>query len=370
MKMKRPEILVGIHFFNPAPVMKLVEIVSSRKTDPSVAKFVSTLSEKWGKIPVNVRSSPGFIVNRAARPFYCEALLILKENVTDYETCDAIIRDCGGFKMGPFELMDLIGLDVNYDVTHQIWQKFKHHPRFAPSNLQKDLVERGFLGRKTGRGFYSYEANYEKTSIKNAPPHKAPSFISIEGPDSLPLSLLNLINCSSLQKEISSGQGYIRLPSDTIVGLSNGKSSVERSSEIGKKFISLDLCLDFEKSKRVALAPDIDCPKKSIQEVIGFFQSFDKQVSLIQDVAGMVLTRIVAMLINEASMIVEEKIADVEGVNKAMIMGLNYPLGPLEWAEKWGCLSVSKTLDNLFNEYGIRYKKSPILERYAEKINN
>ena len=120
----------------------------------------------------------------------------------------------------------------------------------------------------------------------------------------------------------------------------------------------------------MALAPALDCPQKSIQEAVGLFQSFNKQVSVIQDVAGMIITRIVAMLVNEASLIVQEKIADAKGVNLAMRMGLNYPLGPLEWAEKWGFYSVSKTLDNLFRVYGIRYKKSPLLKRNGEKIKN
>ena len=362
-KLKYPERLVGVHFFNPAPVMKLVEIVSSRKTNPAVAELVSNLSEKWGKIPVNVISSPGFIVNRAARPFYCEALFVLKERAADCETCDAIIRDCGGFNMGPFELMDLIGLDVNYEVTYQIWENYQRHPRFLPSDLQKDLVERGLLGRKSGRGFYSYAEHSEKPRVKNEKERKAPSSIIIEGPDYLPESLIKLLNGSSLKKEIYSGEGYIRLPSNTIIGLSNGKSSVYRSNETGKKFISLDLCLDFEQTKRVALAPSLDCPLSSLEEAVGLFQSFEKKVSVIQDIAGMILTRIVAMLVNESSLIVEENIADADSVNIAMRKGLNYPLGPLEWAEKWGYFFVAQTLDNLFKVYGKRYQKSPWLKQ-------
>ena len=129
--LKRPQHLVGMHFFNPAPVMALVEIVSSKHTAPLVADTVFKLSEQWGKSPVHVRSSPGFIVNRVARPFYGEALEIIKENGIYAADCDAIMRDCGGFRMGPFELMDLIGLDVNYAVTSQIWESY--HPFFPIS---------------------------------------------------------------------------------------------------------------------------------------------------------------------------------------------------------------------------------------------
>jgi 3-hydroxybutyryl-CoA dehydrogenase len=159
--LKRPERLVGMHFFNPAPVMSLVEVVQSTETDSEVADLVFSLAEQWGKIPVHVRSSPGFIVNRAARPFYSEALAILKEGGTDAATCDAIMRECGGFRMGPFELMDLIGLDVNYSVTCQIWESYQRHPRFTPPVLQKELVDSRRLGRKSGQGFFEYGVDVE-----------------------------------------------------------------------------------------------------------------------------------------------------------------------------------------------------------------
>ena len=361
--LKRPQHLVGMHFFNPAPVMALVEIVSSQDTDSTVADTVFKLSEQWGKSPVHVRSSPGFIVNRVARPFYSEALEILKENGTDAASCDAIMRDCGGFRMGPFELMDLIGLDVNYAVTCQIWESYLRHPRFAPSELQKELVDSGRLGRKSGHGFFEYGENIEKATTQNAPRTAAPVSVVLEGPGNLPESLRKLLEGGSIPIKQTSGSGYIRLPEGAIVVTSNGKSSTLRSAEIGQTVISLDLCLDFERSSRIVLAPALDCPEKDLQQAVGLFESLGKQVSVIKDVAGMVLTRTVAMLANEASLLVEEEVADVAGVNLAMRKGVNYPLGPLEWAEKWGWDSVVETLENLRQVNAERYQVSEWLRQ-------
>ena len=216
--------------------MALVEVVRSTETDSTVADTIFNFAEQWGKSPVHVRSSPGFIVNRAARPFYSEALAILKESGTNAATCDAIMRDCGGFRMGPFELMDLIGLDVNYAVTCQIWESYQRHPRFAPSELQKKLVDSGRLGRKSGQGFFEYGENLEKPAVNNAEETSAPDSVVLEGPEYLPESLRTLFDESSLTLQSTSGKGYIRLPEGTIVVPANGKSSTERSVEFGLFF--------------------------------------------------------------------------------------------------------------------------------------
>jgi len=367
-KLKHPQRLVGMHFFNPAQVMALVEIVHSTETDSEVADLVFSLAEEWGKSPVHVRSSPGFIVNRAARPFYSEALVILKEGGTDAANCDAIMRDCGGFRMGPFELMDLIGLDVNYAVTCQIWKSYKQHPRFAPSMLQKELVDSGRLGRKSGRGFFEYGADAGMPAPENALEYSAPETLVLEGPEKLPNSLRKLIDDGSVKTESTSGNGIIRLPAGVILVISNGKSSAKLSTELEETVISLDLCLDFEKSSRIVLAPASDCPEKALQESVGLFQSLGKQVSVLKDIPGMVLARTVAMLANEASLLVQEEVADAAGVNLAMRKGANYPKGTLEWAEQWGFSSVVETLENLREIYGERYQTSHWLQQKA-KIN-
>lgn len=153
---QRPERVLGLHFFNPAPLMPLVEVVPGLVTDPDVVRRACTWMEAWGKTPVIARDTPGFIVNRIARPFYGEALRMLEEGLADVPTIDWAMRTLGGFRMGPFELMDLIGNDINFRVTETLWKAFFYEPRYRPSFIQQRMVEAGRLGRKTGIGFYDY----------------------------------------------------------------------------------------------------------------------------------------------------------------------------------------------------------------------
>ena len=150
-----PSRFVGLHFFNPAHLMKLVEVISGKQTNPEIALAMMTFSKSLGKTPVEVKDSPGFIVNRVARHFYVESLKLLEEGISDVQGIDQLLRS-SGFRMGPFELMDLIGIDVNYAVTTSVYEGFNRHPKFKPSEIQKMKIDQGQLGRKTGKGFYDY----------------------------------------------------------------------------------------------------------------------------------------------------------------------------------------------------------------------
>ncbi|RMF62142.1 MAG: 3-hydroxybutyryl-CoA dehydrogenase, partial [Calditrichaeota bacterium] len=166
---KHPQLVVGTHFFNPAPLMPLVEIVPALQTEQIVVNAVRSLIDRWGKTTVLAKDTPGFIVNRVARPFYGEALRILEEGIADVPTIDWAMRTIGKFRMGPFELMDLIGNDVNLKVTETVFEAFFYDPRFKPSFIQKRMVEAGFLGRKTGRGYYDYREGAPQPLPKEDP---------------------------------------------------------------------------------------------------------------------------------------------------------------------------------------------------------
>ena len=181
-----PERVVGLHFFNPAPLMPLVEIIPALQTKSDLPKQLTELMRKWGKSPVIAKDTPGFIVNRVARPFYGEALRILDEGIADVHTIDAAMRE-SGFRMGPFQLTDLIGHDVNYSVTESVFKSFYYDPRYMPSITQLKLVEAGWLGRKSGRGFYKYNEENEETVV----PGKLDSKIQLEISERIISMLIN-----------------------------------------------------------------------------------------------------------------------------------------------------------------------------------
>lgn len=168
----RPGRVVGLHFFNPAPLMPLVEVVPGVATDPRVTDEARQLMQDWGKVPVTCKDTPGFIVNRVARPYYGESIRIFEEGIADMITIDHALKTIGGFRMGPFELMDLIGNDINFTVTRTVWESFFYEPRYRPSFTQQRMVEAGWLGRKTGRGYFTYDDKGQ--TAKNAAPSIAP----------------------------------------------------------------------------------------------------------------------------------------------------------------------------------------------------
>ena len=181
-----PDRVVGLHFFNPAPLMPLVEIIPALQTNRDLPNQLTDLMRKWGKSPVIAKDTPGFIVNRVARPFYGEALRILDEGIADVSTIDAAMRE-SGFRMGPFQLMDLIGHDVNYSVTESVFKSFYYDPRYMPSITQLKLVEAGWLGRKSGRGFY----NYNEENVETVVPGNLDSKVQIEISERIISMLIN-----------------------------------------------------------------------------------------------------------------------------------------------------------------------------------
>lgn len=358
--LKRPERLVGMHFFNPAPLMALVEVVSGIATDTGVAATVYETAAAWGKSPVHAKSTPGFIVNRVARPYYAEGLRVVQEGGTDAATVDAVLRECGGFRMGPFELMDLIGHDVNYAVTNSVFDLYYKDERFLPSLLQKDLVDAGWLGRKTGRGFYDYAEVADKPAPATAAAAPAPGSVVVRGH----LPLVALMEAKGLSFTREGGDGSL-LVDDVLLMPSDGRSATEVAfEEEVETVVVFDLALDWTKATRVAIAAADQAGAKAAEVATGFFQALGLAVSVIDDVPGLIVTRTVAMLANEAADAVFQGVAGARDVDVAMTKGVNYPRGPLAWAEDVGLSDVLLTLENLFETYKEdRYRPSALLRR-------
>jgi 3-hydroxybutyryl-CoA dehydrogenase len=256
--LEKSDRIIGIHFFNPAPLMPLVEIIPSVQTSNQTLEIAKNLIASWKKTVCICKDTPGFIVNRVARPFYGEALRIYEEGIADFATIDWAMTSIGGFKMGPFTLMDYIGNDVNYAVTESVFSAFYYDPRFKPSFTQKRHSEAGFYGRKSGRGYYNY-------------------------------------------------------------------------------------------------AEGVELPKANEDNVIG------------QEI----FERIIVMLINEAYDALFLNVASREDIDLAMMKGVNYPKGLLQWADELGLDWVLSKLENLFEEYGEdRYRPNPLLKRKVKALKH
>lgn len=370
--LKHPEKFVGMHFFNPAPIMKLVEVVSGLATDPEIAQQLHTTAIAWGKKAVYAKSTPGFIVNRVARPFYAEALRVLQEQASDVATIDAIMRESGGFRMGPFELMDLIGHDVNFAVTQSVYSAYFYDPRFMPSLIQQELVLAGRLGRKSGHGFYDYAKEAAVVEASTTGPAEAPKQITIF--DDLPLAetLIEHWQQAGIEVKRESAKqadwsGVIRVGS-THLALTDGRTATRRSAETGiENLVLFDLALDYKTATRMAICASDQSSEESCDIVAGLFQVIDKRVSVIADVAGMVVMRTVAMLANEGADAVNQGVCNAGDVDVAMQSGVNYPKGPLSWADELGVARVQAVLTGLAETYGEdRYRCSPAISRCVE----
>ncbi|MEH6825066.1 MAG: 3-hydroxyacyl-CoA dehydrogenase PaaH [Motiliproteus sp.] len=371
--LQRPQRLVGMHFFNPAPVMKLVEVISGLETDSGVADSVYRLAESWGKQAVHTQSTPGFIVNRVARPFYAEALRVLQEGGSDIASIDALIKGAGGFRMGPFELMDLIGHDINYAVTCSVFNAYYQDPRFKPSLIQQDLVNAGHLGRKSERGFYDYRPGAVNPPATLAGPQQAPDSVRVEGDLGPAATLLERMQAAGISVLGEKGEGedegesaLIRVGS-AVLQLCNGELSSARAVSSGEpNLVQFDLALDYAQATMIALAPADQADAGAIADAVGLFQAAGFEVCLIDDIPGMVLMRTLCMLANEGFDAVNQRVCSEAAVDIAMQGGVNYPRGPLSWARSLGLRRCLGVLDQLAGIYGEeRYRASPLLRRQA-----
>ncbi|HDS9357688.1 TPA: 3-hydroxyacyl-CoA dehydrogenase [Enterobacter chengduensis] len=331
-----PERVAGLHFFNPAPVMKLVEVVSGLATSPEVADALCELALNWGKQPVRCQSTPGFIVNRVARPFYSEAWRALEEQVAAPEAIDAALREGAGFPMGPLELTDLIGQDVNFAVTCSVFNAFWQERRFLPSLVQQELVLAGRLGRKSGKGVYDWQGDRPEVKWLDAVSDSAP-------------------NGERKSDGVTEIDGVLLVETQ-------GETAQSLALRHGRPVVVVDR---MERDVAV-IAVAASNPDSSNQKAICWLQQQGKQVMQIADYPGLLIWRTVAMIANEALDALQKGVASEKDIDTAMRLGVNYPCGPIAWGERLGWQRLLALLENLQRHYGEeRYRPCSLLRQRA-----
>ncbi|WP_298163285.1 3-hydroxyacyl-CoA dehydrogenase [Brevundimonas sp.] len=357
-----PGRVVGMHFFNPPVAMRLVEVVSGAMAEPIVADRVFELAAAWGKSPVRCSSTPGFIVNRVARPFYGEALKLLEARACAPEVIDTVVKQGGGFRMGPVELMDFIGHDVNFAVTRSVFEAFFQDPRYRPSLVQKALVDAGRLGRKSGVGFYTY-LDGQPTTVVPEQAWPAPGIVRL-GRDATS-GLATRFRNSELEVIEADGSDGLRIGGVLILE-TDGRTALQREIETGEAVVVVDLVMDERTAAARSAATSPGVSRMQRDAIGAAFAALGQTIHYIDDVPGLVLGRTLAMIANEAADALQQGVASASDIDSAMVKGANYPFGPLAWSESLGPSRLVSILDALsLDSPDGRYRASPLLRRAA-----
>jgi 3-hydroxybutyryl-CoA dehydrogenase len=331
-----PERVVGMHFFNPPPLMMAVEIVAGEQSSEAALAVATEVARRMGREPVRAADGPGFIANRVARPFGLEALRSLGEGIAGVERIDRIVRLGGGFRMGPFELMDLVGIDVGFEVSKSFYAQSFNEPRWQPHPIQARMVQAGRHGRKSGRGYYDYGRNPYRPADPERP---APAEGAVPPADG----------------EVVEEPGFRAVPVATgsLAALDGDRGAVG--------YYALPPIADAPLVE-LTFGPATD--DAAAQRAEGFFRDLGKHVEWVGDSPGLVLGRIVCQIVNEAAFALDAGVASADDVDTAMRLGFNYPRGPVEWGEAIGLDHVLSVIDGLWSERREeRYRAAPLLRR-------
>jgi 3-hydroxybutyryl-CoA dehydrogenase len=352
---ERPERVCGMHFFNPPALMRLVEIVAGDDTSPETLEAATEVARAMRREPIRAADAIGFVANRLARPFTLEALRMLGEGIAPIDQIDRIIRVGGGFRMGPFELMDLVGVDVNFEVAKSFWEQSFHEPRWQPSPIQARTVAAGRYGRKAGRGYYDYGGGSHRAEDPPAP-EVTQKVIGYADPVRI------------------DGEGFVALSMADAPGLGVPGNPPHPLHEIERlrpadpeRLVNFIALPDLKTARVVELARDPDTRAEALAAAGRHFASLGKHVECLLDYRpGLVLGRILAQIVNEAHVAVSQGVATEEDCNTAMRLGFNWPRGPFEWGEAIGlerCVAILDELHALLGEE--RYRVAPLLRARA-----
>jgi 3-hydroxybutyryl-CoA dehydrogenase len=400
-----PERVVGMHFFNPAPVMRLLEVVAGEQSSGRALALADATGEAMGKTVIRASDGPGFLVNRSNRPFGLEALRLLQERIADVETIDRICRMQGGFRMGPFELMDLVGVDVGFEISKSFYEQSFGEPRWRPSPIAARYVAAGLHGRKTKRGYYSYEAG---KGADGTPGHRAPDPDARESKrpetgEGVVVIAGSGVVAEELRHHAAQAGYEVRSPHDPTGGVLPALIVECDRAPVGQATLGagdaprelhaqapthggahLVLCqagslaaLDpdgsavgfhvlapLEQARLVELTRNDSSSPVAAARAERFFAALGKHVAWVGDAPGLVLGRIVCQVINECAFSLGEGVGSAQDIDTGMVLGLSYPLGPLKWADELGLDHVLTVLQALCAEYREeRYRPAPALRR-------
>ncbi len=362
--LKRPERLAGFHFFNPVPLMKVVEVITGLKTDPAVCERLMAYTREMGHTPVMAQDTPGFIVNHAGRGYGTEALRIVGEGVADFATIDRILKDQMGFRLGPFELMDLTALDVSHPVMESIYHQYYEEPRYRPSVITAQRLSGGMLGKKVGEGFYRYVAGEAQV-----PPEPVVPLLTGLPPVWVPARAARRAELYQLLKDLGATIETAQQPSEQalilVAPLGHDVTTVAAVERLDpSRTVGIDMMLPDAAVKRRVLATN-PATRPDIRDTAHALLARDgKPVSVIKDSGGFVTQRVVATIVNIASDICQQGICTPPDLETAVTLGLGYPIGPLAMGDRVGPTNLLEILFNLQTVYGDpRYRPSPWLRR-------
>jgi len=361
---EHPERVIGFHFFNPVPLMKIVEVIPGLKTDAAVVEATEALGQRFGHFTARATDTPGFLVNHAGRAFGTEALRVLTEGVADHITIDRLLKDQGGFRMGPFTLLDLTGLDVSHAVMESIYHQYYQESRFRPSALTRQRLAAGLLGRKSGEGFYRYLDGQPQLPEEPPVPRSAPMpvWISPEESDAK-RALTSVVEAAGWPLEMRDVPGETALCLLTPYGEDVTDCALRQGLDPAR-CVAVDMLAGLDKRRCLMISPATHGDMCDAAHAL--LAADGTPVSTIHDSNGFVLQRVVACIVNVGADIAQQRVAEPETIDRAVELGLGYPRGPLAMGEHYGARRILTILENLQAASGDpRYRPSPWLRRRA-----